>query len=1797
MPLDTSGFLLEGIRIASGNSQFTYPPRSVISNANDFNSSPGRADYVMFAGGQVEDASGMDIGDPALFFSWSRNNGSVSRFDYNSYLRRWDTLPGSAPEELGVISNTKRLIAPVPDLTAPESPYSLYIGFPIRLVTFSVTIVESSVDFNDPPVGSVQISHDKGELNFSSIDLVNQTYQNQKVYLTRQSFFDRSKSKGKIGVLPESSSESYSLFLNPIPGLGQLPRLRIGYRSYLVVTSVATESLLSPPVPGTAVFSYDTGKVLVSPNDIDAFPNSSVYYDGVVFGNNLLTRINAGQLPSLPPPSSIIIGSSTQLVGILDPNVNPILDPTVPSSWLSVASTRFSFFLTPTGETRRYYFQVTAGDSSSSTLPTPASGFVVVDSATGSVTMSRDDVIQFLGITLYFVDTLVLFEQGAAVQVFRSSVNGTGFSAESDFVEVYHIPEQVIQDGISQAPFVMLPTVPLINSALKVSVEQASGGGGTFVGELVDGTDPSLGGLGYILDLDNRQLKFSSRKEVTTVLPVSSQTIKLPDSVIISDGLEVSLNGSDIKPGIDFDFDQNSGLIEFINGIGEDDPRNILNISGTIQLPNIFISRQAVFSTSNVGMFLFISSGPNTGFHLINSVQNSETISVQSTFISAGQISADVRTEKEIIADRFWSKFSPPLKKISIYKKGSQDVQVRKLDDDEFSVIQTLGQINLSSSAKPGDKFQVSYVWQQSPDNGVTVTPTPKTDYATFKIRQEQGIVTLNSPVIKFNQSHNTVIVTAATPITLYVDNVTADPSSYSFKSPDMIVMGFPLGTSGVAPLVTIDYYVSEATGGETNFTLPYTPIDVDYPVILGRDAIASPYDVLDSSDVGDAPPSVFNGDQTSVLVSGGAILANDSQVFSIHSVSYDSSSDSTTVVFRSPPDTTVKNVTLASTDAISDSIIYLVTESSPSDTLEKGSTTLSIPGQKQYKQGMIFFVDGDPYRSISVSFNQKTGNTDVVISSPSTRNYILPEIQYTIRPVYESGGSFQTLQSAHVTTYPFTLVKSGETPVVFQRGVDFQVSEGGLVKLSAEIERGDLLEVMYVYRVTQPAGTTVVSNYSAQTTPNQTNGIQGQKLVLEYDLYSPDTFFFRRESVVTFIPEVVDEMKGSSTTGTSSGPNIASKSSPKPKDMGSPSLYFNEQHLENVDVVIARLLKFYNDLVNAWEDILSDLDGHIVGGTSGRFRFDGSLSNPPRISYSEITNDLDDKVKVYDTLELTGFYTFEEKPVYAHMYEPNSLSRIYSTATLAVAALNDKTDFTDLLSTMGSFKIRNLTGVGTLSAAPAVSEFTTVNGGSVLTIPQNGDPENLIPPFETGQKINTYKPDGSLDVSGTVLSATSTTVEISTPTNLRRGGIVQDVNDPTSTHFYTAGSDLNVDFSNGNIINFTLPPILSSFQNPIIGNEIIQSNLTFANTDMTPKRIPVLDGGLLTDSGRPSVPPLSRISENDLLSDELVYLSVVGNAKVAVDFVTLTTSFQLIAGSFIQFINGPNLGVFVQIAAVPAPTPTTAVIVFPPYLQVDLVGSDFVILQFGGETLISLYLSELGILQTNTESSPPLNAYIGNVNSELISIDSVILSFGQQQASGTGTITSSTVLTDLSANFALAIPQITSSSLLYVTSGPNQGLYKISAFTSNTVTVSADYPYTNFPSVGSAAPYLIIKPWSFISQKEPQFASFFLSKTLAFYNSSAVWVSSLSAGGVPGRIAVITSRQSDITEFIKSINGLFTTDDKLYDTRYLWIQQRTDKKNGTVFKINQAKSQRNEDAAKIAAGQKKLLIAQSLVL
>jgi len=1796
MTLDTGGRLLEGIRVSSGNNSLTFPPRNYISDSIVFNVPTTRAEYAIIADSLDPNKYELDIADPDLIFRITKNESVAVRFDYDNFGRRFFPMPGSTPSRIGVIANSPRLSIPPPDLSLTSAPVSVYIGTTTRAITFNIVGVPTETDFTAPPgpvAGTVEVSEADGKLNFSDID-INQ-YRYQIIYATRQTFFDRKQSTGKIGDLPQSSSIDYFLFMNPKPATGQHPLIKIDYQRYLTPIEVPDESSLGSPAIGTFTWSLDTGRIRFAVDDVTVNINRPIYYDGVFTKSIQLNRTVVGLIGNSYPIPSFTIPAA---IGNTDPN---------------------RFIIAAESGITRSYFPVTIIDMTDPPFKSPPPGTVYFDPATGAIYLRYADAIAYVAWNFLYVDTIIQIEDGVSIQFYRSGANGSYAPLAPDFTIIYEVTDQVIESKISASPFLMLPTTPIIDSFLNYKVAPgissyfSAGTGGPTGFDLVDGTDSTKTGFGYLFDLDHHLFKFSNRKTSSQVVLKPTPIIKLDDAAISEYGFEISKNGllmfrsgsvpggSSLTPGIDFVFNSSNGTIEFIGSVGENDPINILGITGAVTLLNRFVSNESIFISSHTGKYLLVSSGDNVGIYHIEGIISDKIARVSPSFMSTGNTTADLKADVEIITDRFWTEFLPPYKKFTLMKaNGSSLFSI--IDNSQFSILKTTGQVNLNTQTRPNDVFHISYISLDSTDGGVTTTPTNRTETALFKVRQETATaapdptpvnVPLKIPalgsmprslflgmkesqpvtgprVFTFNPDGRTISTTKS--INVYIGGMPLDASEFIYKAPNTIELSTPIQPGQT---VVLDYWVEESTGGDNNFDLLYTPVDIDTPEIISGQQTA-----------------IFNGNQTSILSAGSAILIRNVEVIIIESVSYDSSNDVTNVKFETIPTNNSSGASLQATGPINGP--YRIVETNSIDVFSKNTTTIYISGDKSayYPSGTVVTVNNDPFLVRSSRYNSDNSKTEVMVTTSAKKNYIIPILTRTIRPITFPSSNFETEKPIDID-FPFTLVLMGNTRSILVNRVDYTISEGGIIKLSADVKFGDSLYIIYVYRENQPGFTNFTFNYAYQIAPDiDVNGIQGQQLKATYHLYAPDSFFYRVETIETFIPEV-QKLLEASVGSMASGPNIANASSMVTKDYGSPSPYFEEQHQYNIDVTVIRLLKHYNDTINIYEDILSNLDGRVIGGNNGKFRFDGNLDNPPIDNYYQITNDIDDRIKLFDRLVLTGFVTFNSVPVYARMGEPNKLSRLFPTFRTVTAGVNDLTSFLHFGATMGSLGFENINKVLQITSSQGRSFFEVVYGGVAFKVLTNGDPDRLVPPLEINQKATVYAYDGTPDVSGTILDVIGDIVTLDTATTLTAGSILRNINiddgSDSTLSYYVDGKDLNVDFDNGQINNFSLPPPFNIPQTSIKGDELLDVLIRYNNQNVDPARIPVLDGLELNDDGRVPAPLLKRVSESFLLTRELANLSQIGTAIVATNRIDIISNVPVNVGYQIEFLNGPNAGQIRQVDTISDPTHSK---VSAQFSVADPISRDCRIYPNTGDQLDSIWNQEVLVIDSNVNGPIPPLAQLPQIDSEIKSSDDSILNSGGQVVSGTGNTTSTTILNDPTATFTQ--DGVDNGCLLFASSGNNHGLYKIDSVTANDITIIGDTPYAEFPAIGST-PYIIIRPYSFMSSRGSEFVTEFLRETISFLNSTQAFISFHTDSGKAARMIAISDRQAKITTFKDNLSGILTNSDRLYDARYLWIQQRTNREYGSLVRKVRAELTRQTSLTQIAANQQKLLIVKSL--
>ena len=346
------------------------------------------------------------------------------------------------------------------------------------------------------------------------------------------------------------------------------------------------------------------------------------------------------------------------------------------------------------------------------------------------------------------------------------------------------------------------------------------------------------------------------------------------------------------------------------------------------------------------------------------------------------------------------------------------------------------------------------------------------------------------------------------------------------------------------------------------------------------------------------------------------------------------------------------------------------------------------------------------------------------------------------------------------------------------------------------------------------------------------------------------------------------------------------------------------------------------------------------------------------------------------------------------------------------------------------------------------------------------------------------------------------------------------------------------------------------------------------------------------------SDPPLTYVNETDLYTQEQTALGLIGTGSIVAINQMNNCTVSVNVGDIILMLNGPNAGAQLTVNTIISPIPPYS-FTFTPNAAIDATLRDSYIIgnQSGSlPNILQIIYAELVILSTNNASTAVPPAVIGTLNSEIITAVNAASNLGIHLVDSTGTASASNTLTDTSVNFATITPQITNSCFILIDLGPNTGLFKVGSVATNIITLDTTFPYGSFPSVGGSVQYSIILPWQFVTINQASFLSYFILNTLAFISSTQTWMNNVTAAGTNARSSALKQRLTDIQNFISSITSILTSSDNIYDYRYLFIQQRVDKINGLVTKINQAISKQTTTITQIASDQKKLLVLNEFI-
>lgn len=1550
MGFTLKGYALEPPRVGGANSPFTMTPNVFVSDNGAYTTAypvtetNARTDYLVLVltDGKLPNAT----------FGWTKNEAlspsgtPLKRFDYDGRTQSFRPLKGSAPQLIGTVAstlNTTRLKVAVP--TTGLGSYRLSVGPTGSGTTLTVSLVTS---FTTPSVGTVQLltqGANAGELHWNSADLV--TYNGQPIKFQRQSFFTSNESNGKLGTIANSA-----LMLTPIPSTGQFPLIRIGYGLWLIADEMANEaSFSSNPISGHVEWARTTGMLKFNSTDLVTFAGKGVYYDGVLMARDLalprqsLGTINASgtttpqatTISSVPTSGGDIIFRVPGVTQFPESVLVTAFDPVGKQGQVQYnAGGQVQISLADRTKYGGQTLQVVFGDLplergiSMRFFRTP------VDLSDADVTVK--DVTSVYGvIDAEWANPIVEMPQvflpstpidAAGYPITISITKGTGsFVGDLPRLDVANPPAGLgyvvdFDQGLFQyakrnndilvpidtaTSVGVLPDPLLVDAQLNFQLETAPSSG--LYTSLVRDVD-------YLIDLQAGHVLFTTTSGVlrtSGTLGSTNGTVTFSDTtagfiaagVLLGDYLLIKEGAAEgvytitglsttqltldlaAAAGTELTYEIRSGKEVLADRYFEE----VLVVDPDTKIERIRLldtvsnsPRLTVTDQSNVSRFRF---GTGSFSQPVQIVANDDA------FTAPGSLSAGI---VELSAATGNLNFS------SSDVTGGLDVYVvRKLTQGtDYRISPTLGFIEFTERMLTGEEALITYSSSLNPDVMLE-------ESATFLVRKEQAADRSN-PVstVSFNPEGHRValnplpnVFRGGRPQTVG-KHVTIDTtnSKVTFLSDNQLTDALPHGAI-VAPneRILIDYYIYDALGGEKTTNVLSPPMELARVVLTqGEDSFtiagnfAAKFPAGHLLRVGNdhvylIASSTYNGTDTTVSLAGSQTFFEDS----VDPKLYVSSGETPIASALYTP-------------------AYFTTELSAYDSVPRGMNIVKVAGDRTsaYKSDTVLLVtDGvkiDTYRVSGSKYESKTNRTEISLTSNVVRQYTTQTLKYSARPIFpEAPTSASTSLNPQLTfpTDPTTLQYSvfrrveGEIGELLTSPTDYTIDNSGVVKLTSALTPNEELAVFYTGLKTVSAGLRLKASYTNITSPNASNGILNQILLADYSIFSPDSFYFRVESMTNFRKETASDISDQATSSSpSGGPQTSNTGSSELITSGRDSLFYGEGHYANQDVIARTILKFYNDAVNYLEDALHYMDGRVVGDRHGRFKFDGSITNPTRTTISSVTNQIDDLFRISPFPSPDG--------TTQSIYQNSPYSRFYSTrrnlfAGPTVAGTNDgdpiaKVAFKNLASVPGEARRRSPRAQIMRNYAAGTTTFEVDNA--------TGTSDALLrPAFINGMRVviqdaaGTFYIDAAANVtvSSTAVGPPQTITLSGGPASAVPAGatiflspsdassVLSDGAQSGYAMVYKFGKDINANLDSGELLWVKrVPPYdgsqsttvypKSTWINEVATGDILQCTGAGVNpTGTEPYKFPALTGAVTDDDGDQAVPMVCRTFDGEI--------------------------------------------------------------------------------------------------------------------------------------------------------------------------------------------------------------------------------------------------------------------------------------------------------------------------------------------
>lgn len=1788
MVLSIKGYVLEGVRVGAANSPFTAMPdvlgeaTPAFTQAYPSDESAPRTDYLVLLtsdGGTLVSSR----------FGWTKNE-LIDRFAYASTAGAFKLLPGAAPTVVGLLStdsNTQRLKVRAPTASVSQVPCRLTVGGH----SIAVNPVAADTDLTTTPLptaGNARISLATGNIQWSGADL--QAYAGQVVLWQQQQFFDPKESSGRLGEAPLDESEP-ALYLNPIPGTGQYPRLRFGFGRYLRVTEVATDTALTGNTEGTIQWSRATGKLKISTADASSNVGKPLYYDGVLLALDL----------PLPRQSLGAIASPVSLTVLPDQAGDLIFTASGGYQFPKVQYTTQAF----TSGTR---------------------GTVQVHSTSGAVGVSTADKQRFAGQTLTATYGDLPIERGISLRLFRTPANLDASRTDAkDVTGLYSVTGAVLADPIVASPQVLLPSIPVDDPAYPLTVRVLAGKGSYTSNNFpaLDQTGADAG-LGYYIDFEAGSLYFAQRKvNLSIAVSIGSTDIVLPDPLILAASASFKLGSEWLTQGDNVVLDATSGILSFTQSM----PAVLSGSSGSFSGVT-FSDPKAHFTEVEPGAVLVIVDGSEEtvqGVFVVEAVPSDTSIILDCpnpAGVSTG-LSWVVRSGYEVLADRYFDEvevIDPSIQVQRILGGVTKDLKV----GDDYLLAPQLGLVQFTERLLESERAHITYK-----SGGQSYS-----EFAGFLVRKEvtqahpEPTTTLffNSQGVPLAESPAPQVFRGGRPQKLGVQcTVDTAASSITFLPDAQLTDALPHGAIiGPNERVYIDYYVSEALGGEKTFTVTHVPIDTVDLVLSDDDEDHA----VDSQGYPLNPCStrfMVPGDRRADFPEGFLLRVEKEAVFMLAAPQYSPVQDRTIVNLAGGVIAeALTNPKLYVSSGYVGTEYFLVEPDAPYEPVSRGSNTIYLTGDKSaaYLPGVVVGfarAGGNDYLQVTGSqYEAEKGRTKVMLASTTPNQYLVNDLLRSVRPVFEQGLAAVRTQRVPVLTEPILIYRrsEGSPGHILSSPADYTIDDSGSVAFTVPLGPREYWGVVYTGRQGVTAGTTLLASYTAAITPNAQNGLLGQTLVADYTVSSPDTFYFRVETMTNFRGEFQKELSSAGSSGTS-GPQTSNTSQPKLYEQGTKSLYFDERHYANQDTIAKATLKYFNDQVNAIEGALRSLDGRVVGNSDGLLLIDSAMK-----AGDPLVNQIDDLIKVSDAPYTISGPPFVRTSVgtFKRYYQPSPVSRFYPTRKSffgAVIAPPATTQTGDEVLDTGATNITQVTNLRTRLAWAVVTEAASAGAGVLKVDAGLGQSAYLRPPFRSGMKCLVQKPDGTFVQDAahlvTVVSAAAQQLTVSgvissiaAGCTIYRSPIDDSIQTADPLLSYVQGRDYGYNGESGQ-----LTYVASNDSNkPLVHQQALSGQLNLVNTLTAPVKFPALYGGLCDDDGEMSLPVQTDTKRevDGYLAAESALIPVIVAATVP-PFIGTGSNTNTSTSSTITNAGGsfpsplPQLRDLVRVR--------TGALAASPITFYRVIGftANTVTVAPALPGTASGFEYEIGVGTARTAR----NCGVGSTTTLLVDTGGAFLTTaapGQTVLFPNGVrrqITSVSSNTSLTFTPALASAPTTtdtyrvSDSLVSYGNIGTDAVSQLSTILASEVSLYTARLASIDAFLGDGQPLGIAAATVTALQSLRSTVSALLSDVTSFRmlllgqiaaSDASAYVNLLTGADLTARANKLTARlgAAGTSADIETLENILKGSDQLYDQRYTWISARIDLQDGLLVKQANAVANRVKAQAQAAAQMMKLL-------